>query len=53
MASFLNMVGPSRNFSLMFVMGGALLLATPLVQYLLRKTDKPILSDKYQVRNPS
>ena len=50
-ASFLNVVGPSRNFSLMFVMGGALLLATPLYHFMKAhfKTNKPVLGDKYQV----
>jgi len=48
-AAFLNMVDASRNFSLIFVMGGALLVATPLVNLILRKYQKPSTSTCFQV----
>jgi len=50
-AAFLNMLAPSRDFSLMFVMGGALLVATPLVQLILSRSNKPLCGKKYQVLN--
>jgi hypothetical protein len=42
-AAFLDMLAPTRDFSLMFVMGGALAVATPAVQLLLAKRDEPKL----------
>lgn len=44
MAAFLDMLAPTRDFSLMFVMGGALAVATPAVQLLLAKRDEPKLT---------
>jgi len=43
-AAFLDMLAPTRDFSLMFVMGGALAVATPAVQLLLAKRDEPRLT---------
>jgi hypothetical protein len=49
---FLNMLAPSRDFSLMFVMGGALLVATPLTQTALgrfRKGHLPLCASECQL----
>jgi hypothetical protein len=42
-AAFLDMLAPTRDFSLMFVMGGALALATPAIQLLLKHKNHPAL----------
>eukprot|EP00242_Pyramimonas_sp_CCMP2087_P007096 CAMPEP_0198200898 /NCGR_PEP_ID=MMETSP1445-20131203/3792_1 /TAXON_ID=36898 /ORGANISM="Pyramimonas sp., Strain CCMP2087" /LENGTH=351 /DNA_ID=CAMNT_0043871065 /DNA_START=328 /DNA_END=1383 /DNA_ORIENTATION=+ len=51
-AGFLNMLAPSRDLSLMFVMGGALLVATPLTQIVLarfRKGQTPLCASECQL----
>jgi len=51
-AGFLSMLAPSRDFSLMFVMGGALLVATPLIQWALYRNGRgepPFCAKKYEL----
>jgi len=56
-AAFLNMIAPTRDFSLMFVLGGALLMATPLIQLILRYKDikalRPCCGGDFQVPKSS